>query len=298
MSVLAGMKVFDLHPDFQVVNYSSQYGMSSAFIPPIEVRYQQILFPALNLCDVILSTLGQDNHSAITQVIHFLLSHGDMIEIVLRAGTPFMNIGLLQELSGITSLIARAANQEIANLIDSNANQDLGAHLYRLQKLMLTLFPRFSLSDQTLKEMNQRMTNNSDQDKAKHIKYFLQIASNLALYAKNSISNYSSDNRSINVLFSPHINENIHRGESRSGTLETSYSLNIIVLQLKNTVEHFHKEKLEYERMLRQKNSLPNISLDSNGEFDNEKDGEGSQVCELYNYGPINQLSIYMFFVV
>lgn len=98
----------------------------------------------MNLCDVILSTLGPENHSTISQIINFLLSHGDMIEIVLRAGTPTLKNGLLQELSAITGLIARAANQEISNMMDPSANHDVGGQLYRLQKLMLTLFPRYS----------------------------------------------------------------------------------------------------------------------------------------------------------
>ncbi|XP_019530030.3 nuclear pore complex protein Nup205 [Aedes albopictus] len=267
LSVLAGMKVFDLHPDFQVQNYSPLYPTSSSFIPPIEARYQQILFPALNLCDVILSTLGQENHSAVTQVINFLLSHGDMIEIVLRAGTPFLNIGLLRELAGITGLIARAANQEISSLITPNANQDLGAHLYRLQRLMLTLFPRFTLSEQTLKELNQNvLTNCSEREKAAHLKYFLQIAANLALYARNSISNHAVDHRTINVLFSPQISESgvHHRQQVTGAALETSHSLNIVVIQLKNSVEYFNREKLSYESLVRQRNSLPSLSLDAN----------------------------------
>uniref|UniRef100_A0A8D8J666 Nuclear pore complex protein Nup205 n=1 Tax=Culex pipiens TaxID=7175 RepID=A0A8D8J666_CULPI len=260
LSVLAGMKVFDLHPDFQVVTYSSHSQPSSSFIPPIDARYRQILFPALNLCDVILSTLGQENHSAVTQIIHFLLSHGDTIEIVLRAGTPFLDLGLLQELAGITSLIARAANQEIYNLITPNANQDLRAHLHRLQKLMLTLLPRFTLSEQTLKELNQTiLTHSSERERSAHLRYILQIAANLALYARNSISNHAVDHRTISVLFSPQI------GESHQGQGETaSHSLNIVVVQLKHSVEYYNRERLSLESMLRQRNSLPSLSLDTN----------------------------------
>lgn len=82
-----------------------------------------------------------------------------MIEIVLRAGTPFLCIGLLQELSAITGLIARTANQDTSAFIEPNSNQDLGAHLYRLQKLMLSLFPRFIISEATIKELNKSKNN-------------------------------------------------------------------------------------------------------------------------------------------
>lgn len=228
LGILSGMKVYDMHPDFQVNNYIAQ--QYSQFIPPVDIRYQQILFPALNLCDIILSTLGPENYSAITQVVHFLLSHGDMIEIVLRAGTPFLNIGLLQELSAITGLIARSANQDISNLIEPNTSQDLGAHLYRLQKLMMNLFPRFIVSESTIKEMNKTNliahdsqlnmsrsfslnSGGDNQQKAKTLqnKYFLQIACNLALYARNAIANHSADHRATGVLFSPSISDGLQR---------------------------------------------------------------------------------------
>lgn len=144
----------------QISNGAPPAMVSSSFIPPVEQRYQQILFPALNLCDIVLSTLGSENRLAITQVVYFLLSHGDMVEVVLRAGTPFLGNGLLQELSGITGLIARTANHDVGALIDLNSNQDMGAHLYRLQKLMLGLFPRFILSEATLKELSKNDNNN------------------------------------------------------------------------------------------------------------------------------------------
>ncbi|XP_058819266.1 nuclear pore complex protein Nup205 [Topomyia yanbarensis] len=301
LSVLAGMKVFDLHPDFQVLNYSSHYPLSSSFIPPIEARYQQILFPALSLCDSILSTLGQENHSAVTQIIHFLLSHGDTIEIVLRAGTPFLNIGLLQELAGITSLIARAANQEISNLITPNANQDLGAHLYRLQKLMLTLFPRFTLTEQTLKELHQNiLTNCSERERSAHLKYFLQIGANLALYARNSISNHSVDHRTINVLFSPQISEtSVHqqgRAENRLALDSTHSSLNVVVMQLRCSVEYYNKGKLGYESLLNQRNSLPGLSLDANVQIqhDNLTDRIASKQEELKRCVFITEHCLYL----
>lgn len=112
LGVLSSMKVYDLHPDFQI-NYQQQsFSMDEEyFIPGVDKRFQQILFPALNICDVIISTLGVANRSAVSQIIYCLLSHSEMIEIVLRAGTPLMNVGMLKELSAITGLIARTNNQ-------------------------------------------------------------------------------------------------------------------------------------------------------------------------------------------
>lgn len=40
LGVLSQMKVFDLHPDFQVAaNFGRQ---STTFVPPIDIRYQQV----------------------------------------------------------------------------------------------------------------------------------------------------------------------------------------------------------------------------------------------------------------
>lgn len=107
---LSSMKVFDMHPDLKRKEVWHR-NEDMDFIPAIDARFRQILFPALNLCDSLLTTLGTENYSVISQVTHFLLSHCDMVEIVLRSGSPFSDLGLLQELSFLTGIIARTFNQ-------------------------------------------------------------------------------------------------------------------------------------------------------------------------------------------
>lgn len=205
LNVLASMRVYNLHPDFQVSSFG--VGLENAFIPSVEARYQQILHPALALCDVIITTLDTTNESAVVQVIYFLLSHSDMVEVVLRAGTPFMSLGLLQELASITNLIARVTNQDVTRNIDSQMNQEVGAHLFRLQKLMLTLIPRFLITEKLLKEIQKKKYPTNEKERAVHVKFVLQVAANLSLYARNCLANFVVDNRSVNVIFSPSINE-------------------------------------------------------------------------------------------
>lgn len=270
IGVLSQMKVFDLHPDFQISNMIDTSSTNS-FIPPISHRYQQILFPALSLCDVILMTLGPENQSVVTQITHFLLSHSDIVEIVLRAGTPSMNLGLLKELSGLTSLISRASNQSISDLMDPSGNHDIGAHLYRLQKLMMALFPRFTLSNANLKEIQRQFgqsnmhqveeNEESEKQKSERTLTFLQVTSNIALYARNCIANHSVDHRTTKVLFT--INSEI-LSSNESATNSSSPDLSVIVTQLKYCVEFYNREKLTYDTLLRQKNNLPTISLDVN----------------------------------
>uniref|UniRef100_A0A1B0CE99 Nuclear pore complex protein n=1 Tax=Lutzomyia longipalpis TaxID=7200 RepID=A0A1B0CE99_LUTLO len=236
LGVLSNMRVLDLHPDFQNnTTATNMFTMSAAFVPPIEKRYQQILLPALNLCDVILSTLSPENRSVVAQVVHFLFSHGDMIEFVLRAGTPFLSLGLLNELSVLTGLVARTASSAL--ITEVNSNQDLAAQLYRLQKQMMTLFPRFILSESVLKKIYECQS--EDAKKMKHVRLFLQITANLTLYARNAISNHSADHRSTGILFSPNISEGMQSFDGRNNTLEVSPNLGIIITQLKCIVQHY-----------------------------------------------------------
>lgn len=51
----------------------------------------------------------------------------------------------------------------------------------------------------------------TDENESDRIRYILQIASNLALYARNAIANHSVDHRTTAVLFSPSINEGVQR---------------------------------------------------------------------------------------
>lgn len=105
LEILSSMKVFNLHPDLKRKETWHEPEVSD-FIPSIDVRFRQILFPALHLCECLLFTLGTENQSIVSQVVHFLLSHCDMIEIILRAGNPFSDIGFSQEVSFITGIIA------------------------------------------------------------------------------------------------------------------------------------------------------------------------------------------------
>ncbi|XP_035778429.1 nuclear pore complex protein Nup205-like [Anopheles albimanus] len=306
LGVLGSMKVYDLHPDVQIHMKGHAYAgtsvtmavslssSSSSFIPPVEARYQQILFPALNLCATILSTLGQENSSVISQIIHFFVSHSDMIETVLRAGSPRMDIGLLKELASITNLVARAVNQEIFELTDPNANLAFSTQLYRMHKFMLALFPRFIVSEQMMKDLQPSpfdssaigisgglsLTGNTtlsdERQRSQHIKYILEVAANLTLYARNCISNHVVDHRTINVIFSPHSSgaeggtvaplrkDGFGQTINNMASDQQTHSMYTVITQLRSTVEYYHKERNVLESLQQQRNSLPSIDLDKN----------------------------------
>lgn len=274
LGIMATMRCFDLHPDFQMRSqgHSHQHNPHHhlSFIPSVEVIYQQILFPALALCDTVLTTMGKENRSAVSLVVQFLLSHVDMIEVVLRAGSPHLNVGLLKELSALTGLIARTTNQQqLLNFSEPNASQDVGAHLFRLQKLMLSLFPRFLLREATVQEIrkeeqDQRNEKATATVPVEQMAVVLQIAANLVMYARNAIANHSADHRVIRVLFSPSLSEGgVQRGADAGHVV--SPNLGVVIAQLKAVVRFYAAEKVAHDSLHRQIGSLSTVHLENNG---------------------------------
>lgn len=274
LGIMATMRCFDLHPDFQMRNVTrggsamgggyASHGLS--FIPSVEVIYQQILFPALRLCDTVLTTMGKQNRSAVSLVVQFLLSHVDMIEVVLRAGSPHLNLGLLKELSSLTGLIARTTSQQLLNFSEPNASQDIGAHLFRLQKLMLSLFPRFILKEFTVQEIrkeeqDQRNEGGKTPQHSEQMAVVLQISANLVMYARNAIANHSADHRVIRVLFSPSLSEGVQRADAGN---VVSPNLGVVIAQLKAMVRFYAAEKVALDSLQRQIGSLSTVHLENN----------------------------------
>lgn len=277
---MATMRCYDLHPDFQMRSGHHSQPPHLSFIPSVEVIYQQILFPALSLCDTLLTTMGKENRSAVSLVVQFLLSHVDMIEVVLRAGSPHLHLGLLKELSALTGLIARTTNQQqqLLNFSEANASQDVGAHLFRLQKLMLSLFPRFLLREATVQEIRKEEQDEREQvgssaaagqvsavkPPEQQMAVVLQIAANLVMYARNAIANHSADHRVIRVLFSPSLSEGGVQRAQEAGNV-VSPSLGVVIAQLKAVVKFYAAEKVAHDSLQRQMGSLSTVHLENNG---------------------------------
>ncbi|VVC86984.1 unnamed protein product, partial [Leptidea sinapis] len=94
LSCLANLKALDCHPDVHT-GYANH--KDTEFVPSVANRFRQILVPALALCDALLTTLGTQNHSCAMHITHFLLSHLECVDLVLRATHPSSPEGLLCE---------------------------------------------------------------------------------------------------------------------------------------------------------------------------------------------------------
>ncbi|KAL7301129.1 hypothetical protein TKK_0006105 [Trichogramma kaykai] len=188
----------------------------SSFLPSIEEKYQQIFLPMLYLCDALLTTLGSKNQSCSIQISGFLLSHRDAVEMALRNVSENSSTLILNEVACLTGVIARSSFIDVYHLTDSSDNtysedssstsdslKELRAHIYRVQKLMLSLLPRFRI-----KVDEQQPIQNS---------LYIRIIANVILFIRNQMNHNVSNKRMKNMIFEPCVRErNINLKETYS----------------------------------------------------------------------------------
>lgn len=86
---------------------------------------------------------------------------------------------------------------------------DANINVHRLQNLMLSVLSRFIVSDTNIKNLLKSeniLYEPNNNNKALHLKCFLQIASNTVLYCRNVITNHAPDRRTEALLFVPYSN--------------------------------------------------------------------------------------------
>ncbi|XP_054275578.1 nuclear pore complex protein Nup205-like [Macrosteles quadrilineatus] len=272
LSCLSSLQVLDRHPDItpRFAQTRSAKSMELDFIPSPATRYLQIFSPALTLCQTILSSLGVHNQSAVAQVIHFLMSHSDTVNQVLRCGSPFLQPNFLHELQQLTAVIARATNQEVVRQMTDESVQKghlLEGNLYfgKTQNLMLGLLSRFVLSEATLKDLTSSVDpdRNNPQARAEVVLTFLQIAGNLAMYARNLVSSSGLDKPPTSAILKPSLLEpNVLDKKEVSQS-----SLGVVVQQMVQCVSHFHREKVSLDLLVRKYQSIPDLNSTTVKEF-------------------------------
>ncbi|XP_011495942.1 PREDICTED: nuclear pore complex protein Nup205 [Ceratosolen solmsi marchali] len=246
LSCLSSMSVIDQHPD---VNDSFN-GTDPSFLPSIGQRYQQIFLPMLYLCDALLTTLGTENQSCAIQICGFLQSHRDTVEMILRNILPNSNVLFMNEVACLTGVIARSANIDMYKLVDeevekseigectlgdSTGIRELRAHLYRLQKLMLALLPKF----QPLPKGDSDQQNFS----------CVQIGANILLYVRNQMQHSHMNQKLRHVLFEPYLSEKPDNRDIRMREASNGMHLGVIV-------EHLVSATNSLQYLLSQKRSI------------------------------------------
>jgi nuclear pore complex protein Nup205 len=282
---LAYMAVFDSHPNI----VRSNLRIEMDFIPSVSARYLQILFPALDLCDAVLTSLGTDNQSSTVQILHFILNHSEMVTVVLRAGSPYMQLGHLKELARLTGVIARSSYQDMCHVTANGPQMETSSQLHRIQKLMLALLPRFVVSETLLRELTGSATISAartqalrgpdvqqtdtavGEERMEAVLRFFQVACHLVLYARNIVASHGADHRASTVIFKASLAElgmateqrmrEGHMGES------TVPNLGVVVQQLVQCVDHHHREKTAPDLLSQKLSSIPDMNSTELKEF-------------------------------
>lgn len=271
-TVLSTMKVFDFHPE---LSKHLQDDDEDHLIMTVQQRYLQIWEPSLYLCNAMLTSLGTDHQAAVTQIINFLLNHLDVIELVLRSANPSLSLESLKEISMVTSIIARTANNDVLSTFDNQIvdGQPINnrSQLCRVQKLMLALVPKFILQESILRELLCDPHNEKASYKtSERLSYALEIIGNLLLYCRNIIQSNGIDHDSVGVVLQPTLNDSLLigvNGANKKNYNDHSPSLGVVVQELINNVNYYHKERGTLDFLQRKENEIPGLDAVDLKEF-------------------------------
>ncbi|XP_072256279.1 nuclear pore complex protein Nup205 [Pyxicephalus adspersus] len=245
---LAQCQVYDMRPE---VDQQGPYGLRETpvfFSAPLE-RYRQILLPALQLCQVILTSSTAQHLQAAGQVFQFFVAHSDTIQAILRSQER--SLGSLQELALLTGLLSKAALPGVINELDVSLNDgslmELHGHINRFQRLSLALLSRFGGSDK-LRQLNLQSDGSQVDGINKRDDMELamqQICANVMEYCHTLMIQTSPNLQQIVCLFTPSLSESTTREGSRLDTQASLFSswrlpsLGIIFSLLKQCTSDF-----------------------------------------------------------
>ncbi|XP_034670932.1 nuclear pore complex protein Nup205 isoform X4 [Drosophila subobscura] len=268
LGVLSNMRVFDLQPDLKASELRPD---AQGFLPDTSERFHAILQPALVLCDGIVSSLGSQNNSAALQVLNFLFSHIDMVETMLRTATPLMDLGHLQQLASITNLFSRTSTPELCTEMEGSCvaverDLELYNRLNRLQQLMIVVFGRFTVTEDTIRQIlkQQHVESLPQSQRSRYIKYFLDIAANLSLYCRHAVTSHVRESATSKFLLTTIVNDVTPLTGKTDGKKLTAI-MHTIIEQLKGAIGYYLSQKSHADNLLQQRSSLPNISFGPSG---------------------------------
>ncbi|XP_043593371.1 nuclear pore complex protein Nup205 isoform X1 [Bombus pyrosoma] len=279
LSCMSNMIVFDRHPDVHIGFEGGDY----SFIPSIGQRYQQIFLPALYLCDALLTTLGTENQSCAIQVCGFLQSHGDIVKIILQNAFSKANTLFLKEIACLTGVISRSANIDMYKLVDDelaksefddcklgdiSGMRELRAHLYELQRLMLSLLYKFQLQPAPVRLCHEKTEANQQ-----HISC-VQIVANIMLYTRNQMQHSRMDQKIRNVLFEPHLTLKPGGSENRMKDTSGGVHLGTIVDQLVSVTNLLHTELPHIDTLISKSAMIGEMSTTELKEYMSEEEAE------------------------
>ncbi|KFQ27551.1 Nuclear pore complex protein Nup205, partial [Mesitornis unicolor] len=262
---LAQCQVYDMRPE---TDHQGMYGMRDppVFIPAPVERYRQILLPALQLCQVILTSSMAQHLQAAGQVLQFLISHSDTIQAILRCQD--VSVGSLQELASLTGIISKAALPGLLSELDIDVNEgmqvELQGHIGRFQRQCLGLLSRFGGSDRLRQFKLQDDNAEGDRvNKRDEIELAMQqICANVMEYCESLMLQSARSFQHTVCLFTPSLSESTNRDGPRQDTQAPVVpywrlpGLGIIVYLLKQSTSDFFSY---YDSHRQSVNKLQNV---------------------------------------
>ncbi|KAG6926829.1 nucleoporin 205 [Chelydra serpentina] len=262
---LAQCQVYDMRPE---THHQGMFGMRDppVFIPAPVERYRQILLPALQLCQVILTSSMAQHLQAAGQVLQFLISHSDTIQAILRCQD--VSAGSLQELAFLTGIISKAALPGVLGEFDIDINEgtqmELQGHIGRFQRQCLGLLSRFGGSDRLhqfkLQDDNAEGDRVSKRDEIELA--MQQICANVMEYCQSLMLQCAPTFQHTICLFTPSLSESTNRDGPRQDTQAPVVpywrlpGLGIIVYLLKQNANDFFSY---YDSHRQNVNKLQNV---------------------------------------
>lgn len=128
---------------------------------------------------------------------------------------------------------------------------------------MLALLPRFVLNESVVKELSSDTGEKSSVQSSTRLVYSMEIAANLALYARNITANHGVEHGSASVLFQPTLHDPISTISGRyqySHYSEQNPSIGVVIQQLMNCVNYYHKEKVTIDNLKRKVTQIPTMN--------------------------------------
>uniref|UniRef100_A0A8C9F1M6 Nucleoporin 205 n=1 Tax=Pavo cristatus TaxID=9049 RepID=A0A8C9F1M6_PAVCR len=262
---LAQCQVYDMRPE---TDHQGMYGMRDppVFIPAPVERYRQILLPALQLCQVILTSSMAQHLQAAGQVLQFLISHSDTIQAILRCQD--VSVGSLQELASLTGIISKAALPGVLNELDVDVNEgtqmELQGHIGRFQRQCLGLLSRFGGSDRLRQFKLQDDNAEGDRvNRRDEIELAMQqICANVMEYCESLMLQSAPSFEHTVCLFTPSLSESTNRDGPRQDTQAPVVpywrlpGLGIIIYLLKQSTNDFFSY---YDSHRQSVNKLQNV---------------------------------------
>lgn len=263
----SSMKVFDSHPEVSETWIEEE--ILQDFIPSVEHRYLQLWLPTFSTCNAILTSLGNDNQSAVMHILYFLLNHLNVIELVLKSASPTLSPLSLTEIAAVTSVIARTANNDLVGILDSDNNtQNSRAFLFRIEKLTLALFPKFVLNETVVKQLlSDRTRDDSTYNTSERLLLTLQIIANLLLYSRNLIANHGVDHSGVGVIFKLSLRDSVRSASRHTAFGDQTPTLGVILEHLIHVVKYQQKEHSTYMFLNNKVKEIPEMNTIELKEF-------------------------------